>query len=143
MLQGSTEPLPIGTAHDELAALARTLNKFILQVRRSAERERQMVSDASHELRTPIAVLKTQLELAHLASGDAGALEAEISAAERSVERIAGLATGLLQLSQLESGPTGASGSGAELVAELPTPLIGHVYSPRRTPSPSTSTQKS
>ena len=116
---GSTEPLPVGTARDELAALALTLNKFILQVRRSAERERQMVSDASHELRTPIAMLKTQLELAHLASGNAGALEAEISAAERSVGRIAGLATGLLQLSQLESGQTGASCSGAELVAEL------------------------
>jgi two-component system, OmpR family, sensor kinase len=117
--EGSTEPLPVGAARDELAALALTLNKFILQVRGSAERERQMVSDASHELRTPIAILKTQLELAHLASGDAGALEAEISAAERSVERIAGLATGLLQLSQLESEQASASCSGAELVAAL------------------------
>lgn len=118
-VRGSSEPLAVGTAKDELAALATTLNEFILQVRRSAERERQMVSDASHELRTPIAILKTQLELAHLASGDAHALDAEISAAERSVERLASLATGLLELSQLGSGSASAVSTGAELTAEL------------------------
>ncbi|MEO7006176.1 MAG: HAMP domain-containing sensor histidine kinase [Terrimesophilobacter sp.] len=117
--EGSAQPLPVGATRDELAALATTLNEFIQRVRQSAARERQMVSDASHELRTPIAILKTQLELAHLAHGDAAALEGEISAAERSVERLAGLATGLLELSRLESSPTGASSSGTELAAEL------------------------
>lgn len=117
--EGSAQPLRVGAAHDELAALATTLNEFIQRVRLSAVRERQMVSDASHELRTPIAILKTQLELAHLAHGDAAALEAEITAAERSVERLAGLATGLLELSQIESDPAGAPSSGAELAAEL------------------------
>ncbi|MHB1172902.1 MAG: sensor histidine kinase [Lacisediminihabitans sp.] len=118
---GSAEPLLVGVAKDELAALAMTLNEFILQLRQSAERERQMVSDASHELRTPIAVLKTQLELAHLNRGNAEALEAEITAAERSVERLAGLATGLLELSQLESGLPEAASSGADLAVELAT----------------------
>lgn len=112
---GSAEPLAVGAARDELAALATTLNEFILQLRLSADRERQMVSDASHELRTPIAVLKTQLELAHLAHGDAAALEAEITAAQRSVDRLAGLANGLLELSQVESG--GADSGGTESVS--------------------------
>jgi signal transduction histidine kinase len=116
---GSTEPLQVGPARDELAALATTLNEFILQLRLSAERERQMVSDASHELRTPIAILKTQLELAHLAQGDAAALEAEITAAERSVERLASLANGLLELSQVQSASPDAVSSFAMLAAEL------------------------
>lgn len=117
--RGSTDPLAVGVARDELAALATTLNEFILQLRLSADRERQMVSDASHELRTPIAVLKTQLELAHLAHGDAAALESEITAAERSVDRLAGLANGLLELSQAQSaGAESVSGFGA-LAAEL------------------------
>jgi len=116
---GSAEPLAVGPVRDELAALATTLNEFILQLRLSADRERQMVSDASHELRTPIAVIKTQLELAHLAHGDAAALEAEITAAERSVDRLAGLANGLLELSQVQSaGAESASGFGV-LAAEL------------------------
>lgn len=104
---GSTEPLPIGPARDELSALAMTLNEFIADVRESVVRERQLVSDASHELRTPLAILMTQLELAHLASGDAVALEQEIEDAQRSVARISALATGLLQLSQLEQPATG------------------------------------
>jgi len=88
-------------------------------LRLSAERERQMVSDASHELRTPIAVLKTQLELAHLAHGDATALEEEITAAEHSVDRLARLANGLLELSQVQAAGTDAVSSFATLAAEL------------------------
>jgi hypothetical protein len=45
--QRSTEPLPIGSATDELSALARTLNLFISDVRQSVDRERQLVSDAT------------------------------------------------------------------------------------------------
>jgi two-component system OmpR family sensor kinase len=99
----STEPLPQGLAVDELSALATTLNEFITEVRQSVDREKQLVSDASHELRTPLAILKSQLELAHLSTGNAAALEAEIVSAERSVQRLTSLATGLLELSQIEA----------------------------------------
>ena len=109
LAEGSTEPLPVGPAMDELSALAVTLNEFIADVRQSVDRERQLVSDASHELRTPLAILMGQLELAHLSSGDAVALEAEITDAQRSVQRLSGLATGLLELSQLEQ-PAAAGG---------------------------------
>lgn len=117
--QGSTEPLPVGPAVDELSALATTLNEFISDVRRSVDRERQLVSDASHELRTPLAILMAQLELSHLASGDAVALEAEISSAEVSVGRLSSLATGLLELSQLEASPPETVSSWGDLVTEL------------------------
>ncbi|MEO7146966.1 MAG: HAMP domain-containing sensor histidine kinase [Terrimesophilobacter sp.] len=100
---GSLEPLPVGPAKDELADLATTLNDFIASVRATATRERQMVSDASHELRTPIAVLKAQLELAHLSEGDAVALRNDLALAEESVGRLSRLATNLLELSALES----------------------------------------
>ena len=52
----SADTLPVGAVRDELSALAETLNDFIVSVRSSADRERQMVADASHELRTPVAV---------------------------------------------------------------------------------------
>jgi two-component system OmpR family sensor kinase len=117
--EGSTEPLPLGHATDELSDLARTLNVFIGDVRQSVDRERQLVSDASHELRTPLAILMAQLELAHLASGDAPALEAEISAAQSSVARLSSLATGLLELSQLESRAPERESGWSELGTEL------------------------
>lgn len=117
----STEPLPTGVARDELSALGATLNEFISNVRKSVDRERQLVSDASHELRSPLAVLTTQLELAHLNSGDAAALEREISAAQRSVARLSSVATSLLELSQLESRTRDGESSWTELAAELTT----------------------
>jgi two-component system OmpR family sensor kinase len=116
---GSTEPLPIGPATDELSALATTLNEFISEVRQSVDRERQLVSDASHELRTPLAILMTQLELAHLSSGDAAALEAEITTAQHSVARLSALATGLLELSQLEARTPEGVSTWDELAAEV------------------------
>ena len=117
--EGSTEPLPVGPATDELSALAMTLNEFIAEVRQSVDRERQLVSDASHELRTPLAILMTQLELAHLNSGDAAALEAEIATAQRSVERLSALSTGLLELSQIEARAPENGSSWSELALEV------------------------
>jgi signal transduction histidine kinase len=102
----SADTLPIGPVRDELSALAETLNEFITSVRASTDRERQMVADASHELRTPIAVLKTQLQLAHLSRGDATALEKEIVAAELTLERLSNLTTNLLTLSRIEAADT-------------------------------------
>lgn len=117
--QGSTEPLPIGSATDELSALATTLNVFIGDVKQSVDRERQLVWDASHELRTPLAILMAQLELAHLSRGDATALEAQIVTAQQSVARLSGLATGLLELSQLETRAPEVESSWAKLADEL------------------------
>ncbi|MGK9147110.1 HAMP domain-containing histidine kinase [Plantibacter flavus] len=98
--------LPVGPAEDELADLARTLNDFIVRTRSAAEREREMVSAASHELRTPIAVMTTQLELAHRSFGDADALERVVREAEGSLHRLARLASNLLELSRLDANPT-------------------------------------
>jgi signal transduction histidine kinase len=99
---GENERLPVGTAEDELSALATTLNDFLDRVHDGTLRERRMVSDAAHELRTPLAALRTQLELAHDDFGDARALELEIIGAENSVTRLTALANGLLELSRLE-----------------------------------------
>lgn len=103
-LRGSaaTERLPVGAARDELSALATTLNDFLDRVNESTLREKRMVSDAAHELRTPLAALRTQLELAHDDFDDPGALRDEIIGAEDSVARLTNLANGLLELSRLE-----------------------------------------
>ncbi|CAN5259579.1 hypothetical protein BH11ACT3_BH11ACT3_21340 [soil metagenome] len=95
--------LPVGSADDELSALARTLNDLLGRVRASTHREKQMVSDAAHELRTPLASLRTQLELAHDDVGDADALARHLRSAESSVDRLASLASNLLELSRLEA----------------------------------------
>ena len=112
--------LPVSAAQDELSELATTLNEFITRVRASSAREKQVVSDAAHELRTPLSALKTQLELAHDDFDDAPALAGQVIVAERSVARLSSLASNLLELSRLESGHGTITPSTAdELVSEL------------------------
>jgi signal transduction histidine kinase len=56
-------PEPAGG--DEIARLATTMNEMLARVERGQARERQFVSDASHELRSPIAALRQHAEVAH------------------------------------------------------------------------------
>ena len=56
------ERLPLPPARDEIRRLADTLNEMLDRLHRSFERERRFVADAGHELRTPLAVIKAELE---------------------------------------------------------------------------------
>lgn len=54
--------IPLGTANDELNELAKTLNDMLDRLQGGINRQRQFVSDASHELRTPAAVIKGYID---------------------------------------------------------------------------------
>ncbi|MGI8887448.1 MAG: sensor histidine kinase, partial [Nocardioidaceae bacterium] len=51
---------------DEIGRLARTVNAMLVRLEDSAERQNRFVADAAHELRSPIASLRTQLETARV-----------------------------------------------------------------------------
>jgi signal transduction histidine kinase len=58
------EELPVPEARDEVRSLALTLNDMLSRLAAAQQRQRALVSDTAHELRSPIASIRTQLEVA-------------------------------------------------------------------------------
>jgi signal transduction histidine kinase len=56
--------VPVSPIGDEVTDLGQTLNAMIARVEAAADRQREFVSDASHELRSPISSIRAQLESA-------------------------------------------------------------------------------
>jgi signal transduction histidine kinase len=103
-LNGESERLPLAPARDEIRRLGETLNAMLDRLRRSFERERRFVADASHEFRSPIAVIKTELE-GVLRTDGLGPHEREaIAAAAEECDRLAQLAEDLLVLARAADG---------------------------------------
>ncbi len=98
------ERLPVPRTADELQRLGRTLNEMLDRLESALQRERDFVADAGHELRTPLALLRTELELA-LRHGESPAeLREAIQAASGEVDRLAALAEDLLLIARADRG---------------------------------------
>jgi len=61
---GVPRDLPVPPAHDEVRSLAVTLNDMLSRLADAQQRQRDLVSDTAHELRSPIASIRAQLEVA-------------------------------------------------------------------------------
>jgi signal transduction histidine kinase len=91
--------VPVPDTHDEVARLARTTNETLAALESSVERQRRFVADASHELRSPIASLRTQLEVG---AAHPGLLD--VGGAVEDTVRLQRLAADLLLLARLDAG---------------------------------------
>jgi two-component system, OmpR family, sensor kinase len=103
-LSRADDRLPLPAAHDEVRRLGETLNEMLDRLRRSFERERRFVADASHELRTPVAVIKAELEAALRAGGHDPEVRAALAAALEECDNLAQLAEDLLVVARTGEG---------------------------------------
>jgi signal transduction histidine kinase len=98
------ERLPVPEANDELHRLGETVNAMLSRLEDTLGRERALVADAGHELRTPLSILKLELELALGADSSREELLARIRSAAEEVDRLAKLANDLLVIARAEQG---------------------------------------
>ena len=103
-LSRGNERLPLPAAHDEIRRLGETLNEMLDRLHRAFENERRFVADASHELRTPVAVIKAELEGALRAGGHDPQVREALVAAVEECDHLAHLAEDLLVVARTSDG---------------------------------------
>ena len=102
-------PIRLEAAPQEVHALARAINSLLAQVHESVSSQRRFISDAAHQLRTPLAGLKSQTELALQSSTDPE-LSARLQRVHESATRSAHLVSQLLTLARAEPESAAAQG---------------------------------
>lgn len=95
--------LPEPARTDELGVLARTLNGMLERIGESVRRQQSFIAAASHDLRTPLAALLTELELADRPDASVDELRAAIRGARDDGRRLGDLAADLLALAEVSS----------------------------------------
>jgi heavy metal sensor kinase len=98
------ERLPVPPTGDELERLGMTLNEMLARLEAAVARERDFVADAGHELRTPLSLLRTELELALRHTGSVDELREALRRSSREVERLTQLAEDLLLIARSDAG---------------------------------------
>jgi two-component system, OmpR family, sensor kinase len=103
-LEQPGERLPLPVARDEVRRLGETLNEMLDRLRRSFDRERRFVADAGHELRTPVAVIRAELEAMLRAGGHAPEVREALVAALDECDHLAQIAEDLLVVARAAEG---------------------------------------
>lgn len=96
-------PLPTNGVPTEVAPLVRSLNDLLARLKRALDSQRDFIADAAHELRTPLAALSLQLQLARRAA-DAQSRGEAFGELERGLTRATHCVQQLLTLARQEPG---------------------------------------
>jgi two-component system, OmpR family, sensor kinase len=97
--------LPVSPVADEIGRLGRTLNDMLDRIGRAQaaqrdalEQQRRFLADASHQLRTPLAIIKAEVELAQSGTTQGDDLRAAMASVGEETDRLSGLTQQLLLL---------------------------------------------
>lgn len=114
-----------GPARDELTALSATLDSLLARIAASLRREQRFSAEMAHELRTPLAGIRAEAELALGASGVSAGERAGLEQVLRGADRMQRVIDALLAVARGESGDGGISdaASAAQEAVDAVAPL--------------------
>jgi len=118
--RSATDLAPLRPQHvpEEVSPLIKSINQLMARVREAIAAQRRFVADASHQLRTPLAVLRTQAELA-LRQEELGPIKEAVAQLRDHSQATSHLASQLLSLARAEPAIEAPSGVGLMDLAEL------------------------
>ena len=96
--------LPVASARDEISDLSRTLNQMLERIDKAFASVRTFTGNASHELRTPIALLRTEIEVALLRPRDVAEYRTILGRLHEETVRMTSLVENLLALARADGG---------------------------------------
>ena len=99
-----TERLRLDLPDDELGRLAETFDDMLDRVEGAFERQRRFTGDPAHELRTPLSLIRTRVDLALARERPAGEYREALVELDRDVARLGGLVGTLLTLARSDAG---------------------------------------
>ena len=97
-----SQRIAIGEAKDEITSLANTFDHMLARLEDSFEREKQFTSDASHELRTPIAVIRSECEYMDECAETVDDYKESVASVSRQADKMAKLVSELLTISRMD-----------------------------------------
>jgi two-component system OmpR family sensor kinase len=100
--ESADERLPVPATGDEIESLGATLNEMLDRLQLAMQRQREFVADAGHELRTPLSLLQSELELGLRHQLGEEELQDTVRRSRIEVDRLVQLAEGLLLLAGRE-----------------------------------------
>lgn len=89
---------------DELGRLATTFDAMLARIEEAFERQRHFTADAAHELRTPLSLMRTQVDVALARRRSAAEYREALQALDGDLQRMTGLVTTLLSLARADTG---------------------------------------
>lgn len=110
--------------NNEFSRLARTFNQMFARLERSFEAEKQFTADASHELRTPISVIKGACEYSLKYDETPEEQKESVLMIQRQAEKMSVLVAELLQMTRLDQGTERANFTETDL-SELVAAVCG------------------
>jgi len=116
IMAGSLEArIPISTNGDELDNLAANLNAMLDRIQSLMQNLQQVSNDVAHDLRTPLARLRQNLETAQVSATTVGEFRVSIDAAIAETQSLLDTFSALLRIAQIESGSRRAGFSNVDM----------------------------